>query len=69
MLEVKEQYISEFEKLNGHEDAGGEKGIAGLRKRAMDRFESLGFPSTADELWRHTSLKSLTEVIKKYNRI
>jgi Fe-S cluster assembly protein SufD len=32
-----------------------------LRESAMDRFESLGFPSVSDEEWKYTNLAQLTK--------
>src|ERR1700730_9797361 len=32
-----------------------------LRESAMDRFESLGFPSVSDEEWKYTNLVQLTK--------
>lgn len=65
VLEVKEQYVSEFEKLAGDPEGNGAGSLAELRKRAMDRFETLGFPEPKNENWRHTSLKALTEITFK----
>ena len=31
------------------------------RKNALKRFESKGFPTKKDELWKYTSLKSITQ--------
>src|SRR5262245_56615477 len=40
----------------------GEPGwLAGLRRDAFGRFESLGFPSAKDEAWRYTGLQPITE--------
>ena len=35
------------------------------RKEALKRFEDAGFPSKRDELWKYTSLASITQ--KDYN--
>ena len=33
-----------------------------VRKNALKRFESDGFPTKKDELWKYTSLKSIIPV-------
>ncbi len=54
--DAKDAYLSayrEFEKgLNG----ASRSPIDRLRRQAVDRFESLEFPTTADEAWRYTNV-------------
>lgn len=54
-------YLEDFEKLT--ERAASTRGawVSDLRGRAMERFRSLGFPSTREEEWKYTSLDPLRE--------
>lgn len=52
-------YIEDFEKLNARVSGNGGGWAGDLRRRAMERFCSLGFPSTRHEEWKYTSLEAL----------
>ena len=52
-------YLEDFEKLNARTSRNGGAWANDLRRRAMERFRSLGFPSTRDEEWKYTSLEGL----------
>lgn len=55
-----DQYLAEFDRLElavrGHEPAW----LRELRRAAVGRFAALGFPTTAQEEWKYTSLLPLT---------
>ncbi len=52
-----DDFENDFEKLMARVPGNGWTGD--LRRRAMDRFRLLGFPSTRDEEWKYTSLEGL----------
>lgn len=52
-------YLEDFEKLAARASRNGGAWVGDLRRRAMDRFCSLGFPTTRDEEWKYTSLDAL----------
>lgn len=52
-------YLDDFEKLAVRASRNGGAWVGDLRRRAMDRFRSLGFPTTRDEEWKYTSLEAL----------
>ena len=52
-------YLDDFEKLAARASRNGGAWVGDLRRRAMDRFRSLGFPTTRDEEWKYTSLEAL----------
>lgn len=52
MAGVIDRYVAEFEKL-GRKDAA--------RRRAIDRFAKLGFPTGAEEEWRFTDVTPIAE--------
>jgi len=56
---VIQKYLTDFEqfeqRLNGQKSGV----LHELRRKAIRRFTDLGFPSTKDEAWRHTSLEPL----------
>ena len=52
-------YLEDFEKLSARASRNGGAWAGDLRRRAMECFRSLGFPSTRDEEWKYTSLEAL----------
>ena len=52
-------YLEDFEKLNARLSGNGGGWAGELRRRAMERFRHLGFPSTRHEEWKYTSLEPL----------
>ena len=52
-------YLEDFEKRGARTSHNGGAWADDLRRRAMERFRSLGFPSTRDEEWKYTSLEGL----------
>ena len=59
MTAEQQGYIEDFEKLNARASRNGGAWAGDLRRRAMESFCSLGFPSTRDEEWKYTSLDAL----------
>ncbi len=52
-------YLEDFEKLCARVSGNGGGWTGELRRRAMERFRHLGFPSTKHEEWKYTSLEAL----------
>ena len=52
-------YLEDFERLSARAPRNGGAWVGDLRRRAMECFCSLGFPSTRDEEWKYTSLEAL----------
>ncbi len=52
-------YLEDFEKLTARVPSNGGAWLADLRGRAMNRFRSLGFPTTRDEEWKYTSVDAV----------
>ena len=59
MAAEQQGYLEDFEKLSARASGNGGAWVGDLRRRAMDCFRSLGFPSTRDEEWKYTSLEAL----------
>ncbi len=59
--EIKDRYLSQFKALSSN----GAEGMPGflqlIRGAAMEQFGATGFPDSADERWRFTSMRRLTE--------
>lgn len=49
-------FLSSFESFGKERTGTDTAWLAGLRKSAMERFAELGFPTTRDEDWKHTSV-------------
>ena len=56
MAERLDHYVTEYEKVGPARPDGQSVWLARKRTEAMDRFLSLGFPTTRDEEWRFTSV-------------
>ncbi len=56
VLETRHLYAAEFERIAGDAGAVAPSWLATLRRHAMERFDTLGFPTTRDEEWRVTSV-------------
>src|SRR2546428_89868 len=54
--EGKEAYLSRFASFEEKLAEGDRSPLKRLRRDALDRFASLGFPSLKDEEWRFTNL-------------
>lgn len=60
MTDTEQQgYVEDFEKLAARVESTRGAWVSDLRSRAMERFRSLGFPSTREEEWKYTNLDSL----------
>ena len=59
MAAEQQGYLEDFEKLSARASRNGGAWAGDLRRRAMECFCSLGFPSTRDEEWKYTSLDPL----------
>jgi Fe-S cluster assembly protein SufD len=55
-----ERYAAWFERLGG-ERAGEPDWLQTLRRDAMERFQSLGFPTTFDEEWKYTNVSPIRD--------
>jgi Fe-S cluster assembly protein SufD len=55
-------YRARFETLRSSLQGTGPAWLASIRETAMDRFESLGFPTTRDEAWKYTSVAPIARV-------
>jgi Fe-S cluster assembly protein SufD len=59
----KELLLSRFEEFkNEGAQQNGRKWLLPLRKRAISRFDELGFPTPRQEEWKHTSLAQLAQI-------
>src|SRR5207253_3045127 len=52
-------YRDQFRLFSG--ETGSQPWLVELRKRAMDHFAEIGFPSTRDEDWRFTSVEPIAQ--------
>ncbi len=60
MTDTEQQgYVEDFEKLAARVESTRGAWVSDLRSHAMERFRSLGFPSTREEEWKYTNLDSL----------
>jgi Fe-S cluster assembly protein SufD len=55
-----DRFVAEFERLAARQRAEP-RWLLEARRRGMERFETLGFPTTADEQWRFTSVAPIAE--------
>jgi Fe-S cluster assembly protein SufD len=55
------RYVDQFQKYTSDTAGKVPPSIAALRKRAMDRFVALGFPTTKNEDWHFTSVAPIVE--------
>lgn len=61
VLESKQHYLAGFEPFLAVATANGRAWTAPIRKAALERFETLGFPTRKDEQWLHTSVKAIED--------
>lgn len=54
-------YVEQFEAFSANGGAEGPSWLPALRKKAMERFTTLGFPTTRDEDWHFTSVTPIAE--------
>src|SRR5262249_7732177 len=60
VVDALDRYLAEFERavVRGN---GAPAWLAHKRRTAMERFQALGFPTTAEEEWRFTSVAPIAE--------
>lgn len=58
-LDVKDKYVSDFEAFSADGGTGVPRWMQELRNEAIERFRSVGFPTTQEERWRFTSVARL----------
>jgi Fe-S cluster assembly protein SufD len=57
-----DRYLSEFERLDVRWQSGSPPSwLRSTRREAMDRFQTLGFPTTSEEEWRFTNVAPIAE--------
>ncbi len=56
LMEHKDTYLSSFARLKDEAGNGAHPWLEKLRKSAIDRFATVGFPSTRSEEWLHTNV-------------
>ncbi len=54
-------YVEQFDAFSANGGGEGPSWLPALRKKAMERFTSLGFPTTRDEDWHFTSVTPIAE--------
>jgi Fe-S cluster assembly protein SufD len=54
------RFVAEFERVTARRTEEP-RWVVEARRRGMERFETLGFPTTADEQWRFTSVTPIAE--------
>jgi len=59
-VDTKQTYVAEFESLE--KELGGPEWLRAARKRAIGRFEALGFPTQKHEQWKYTNLAALIRI-------
>jgi hypothetical protein len=57
-----ETYIAAFRDYESSPDASAPSWVRELRKTAIDRFATLGFPTTKNEDWRFTRVRQLLQL-------
>jgi len=60
MTQSLDKYVAEYENAGRGRDAEP-PWLTSTRRHALDRFQSLGFPTTRDEEWRFTSVSPIAE--------
>lgn len=61
LMEAKNTYLSQFESLAQEANGTAPPWFAELRRKGLDGFRELGFPTTDQEDWIHTSVKEIAE--------
>jgi Fe-S cluster assembly protein SufD len=59
--DAKDRLLADYRSFSGNGAAIAPQWLLQIRKAAIDQFDATGFPSSRDERWRFTSLKSLLE--------
>jgi Fe-S cluster assembly protein SufD len=53
-------YLTSFARFSAESGANGQAWVPDLRRRGIERFEAVGFPTGKEELWRFTSIAPVT---------
>jgi Fe-S cluster assembly protein SufD len=61
MTTTLDSFIAEAERIGADRAPGGSAWLARARREALERFDTLGFPTTHDEEWRFTSVAPIAE--------
>ncbi len=56
-----DHYLSEFARFGKGISRGEPSWLGALRRKALERFADLGFPTTRDEEWRYTSVAPIAK--------
>ena len=56
-----EPYVRQFEAVGGNGGGDGPSWLPRVRRAAMDRFATVGFPSSRDEEWRFTPVSPIAQ--------
>ena len=59
-VDTKQTYVAEF--ASSEKELGGPAWLRAIRKKAIGRFEALGFPTQKHEQWKYTNLAALIRV-------
>lgn len=57
--EVKNRFLSEYQKFEGKLNGGAETKYHSVRKEALAKFIEMDFPTVKDEEWKYTNVSSL----------
>jgi len=59
-VDTKQTYVAEF--ASSEKELGGPEWLRPVRKKAIGRFEALGFPTQRHEEWKYTNLAALARI-------
>jgi Fe-S cluster assembly protein SufD len=62
LMEEKDVYLSEFDRFEKYLAGTERSKVHRLRRKAIDHFATVGFPTLRDEEWRFTSVAPLTRI-------
>jgi Fe-S cluster assembly protein SufD len=62
LLTARDWYISNFKQFEKRMNGEATSHLHSIRKKAIERFADLGFPTTKDEEWKYTDISPLTKV-------
>src|SRR5215212_8367934 len=62
LAEETSTHMSNFSRLEQESSLPAHPWLERLRKSAIARFESTGFPTTSEEEWRHTNVSAIAKI-------
>jgi Fe-S cluster assembly protein SufD len=62
---AQDRYLADFERLERNGWTGGPSWVHRIRKAALSRFATLGFPTTREEEWKYTSVAPIARIAFK----